>query len=304
MPCARTLKGALVLGIIVTLWGTGCPQMPPSENDNNSNSGGSANTNENVGEPGSNDNASNDNSTGGNANANDNTPANDNEFDNTASNDNGTQNDNSPTSNDNSATSNQNTNGNGNGNENGGGGDGSNDNTTTNDNTTGSVSGQEFSIEPDDYDDGTDLTDINPYVTLTTTLSDNVTVDSFPVTASDDGLGLAPTGDRVFGHANVQFFNSDRRLRMDFSTNVQVVSILFAGGTFFETEVGRLVAFDENGNQLAEVISPQKGAGVPELLQVTREQADIAWAIAYVAENEGSFGRFDLLSFTLPEEEP
>jgi hypothetical protein len=166
------------------------------------------------------------------------------------------------------------------------------------------VAGETVTIEPDDYADGTDLTNISPHVVLSTTQDDNIPVSNFPVTANDDGFDFAPTGSKVFGHANVQFFNNDRRLRMDFTVPVQVVEIYFAGGTYFETEVGRLQVFDETGNLLVEAVTTPKEAGFSELLSITRSSADIAWAVAYVAEDEGNFGRFDALSFTIPSPQP
>lgn len=163
-----------------------------------------------------------------------------------------------------------------------------------------------FTIEPDNFADGTDLTGLNPNVTLSTTGADNVPVELFFVSASEDNLDLAPTGTRVFGHANIPFFNNDRRLRMDFASPANYVSLLFAGGTFFETEIGRLQAYDQAGNLLAEYVTQPRESGETELMTIARPTADIAWALAYVAENEGSFGRLDQLGFTLgePADEP
>ena len=42
-----------------------------------------------------------------------------------------------------------------------------------------------------------------------------------------------------------------------------------------------------------------KASGEVEALSITRAQADIAWAVAYVADGEGSFGRLDKLTFSL-----
>lgn len=157
----------------------------------------------------------------------------------------------------------------------------------------------ELALEPDDFADGTALTDALAGVTLSTTLSDNVPVEAFVVTASVDGLELAPTGDTVFGHADVQFFNNERRLRLDFDAPVKGVSLQFAGGTFFETEIGRLEAYDADGELLAEYVSQPMAAGESEELSIARASAEIAFAIAYVAEGEGSFGRLDALRIDL-----
>jgi hypothetical protein len=160
------------------------------------------------------------------------------------------------------------------------------------------VTEQTVTIEPDDYVDGTDLTHISPHVTLWTADNENRVVSLFFVSASDDGQGLAPTGNRVFGHANIPFFNTNRRLLLVFSAPTRSVSIMFAGGTFHDTEIGRLQVFDASNQLLAEYVTEPREAGENELMTVTRATADIAWALAYVAEDEGSFGRLDQLSFT------
>lgn len=146
--------------------------------------------------------------------------------------------------------------------------------------------------------DGTELTQMNPLVTLWTTGSDNEPIPLFTVTASDDGQGFAPTGLRVFGHVNIPFWNNDRRLRMDFTSGVSYVEIIFGGGTPTLTEVGRLQVYDSNDILLAEYVTDPLNAGESELMTMTRGAADIAWAIAFISDGEGSFGRLDDLSFT------
>lgn len=153
-------------------------------------------------------------------------------------------------------------------------------------------------IEPDDYADRTVLTSISAAVALSVTGSDNLP-GAFEVTANDDGFDFAPTGAHVFGHSNVGFFNSERRMRMDFATPARAVRIDFAGGTYFETEIGRLEVYDVNGARLAEYVTQPLGSGEPETMMIVRESADIAWAIAYVAAGEGSFGRLDNLRFVV-----
>jgi hypothetical protein len=153
-------------------------------------------------------------------------------------------------------------------------------------------------IEPDDYADGAELTFVSPHVEFHTALDDNSVADLFEITASNDGQGLAPTGDHVFGHAGIAFFNNNRRLLMEFPSPAQLVQITFAGGTFSGTETGRLQAFDGSGSLLAEYVTQPRGAGEIEVMVINRDTADIAWALAY-AEGDGSFGRLDALIFTI-----
>jgi hypothetical protein len=155
---------------------------------------------------------------------------------------------------------------------------------------------QWFTIEPDDYASGTVLNTIIPAVTLSTALDDNTIAELFDVTAADDGLDLEPTGERVFGHEGIQFFNNDRRLRMDFAQPASGIELSFAGGTFFETEVGVLQAFDAGGAMIAEYTTSPRGAGDTEVMTISRPSADIAWAVAY---SQDSFGRLDNLVITV-----
>ncbi len=159
-------------------------------------------------------------------------------------------------------------------------------------------------IEPDSFAEGNDLTNADPRVTLMTTLNNNQPVPLFVVTAATDSLGYAPSGDKVFAHVNVPFFNDARRLRMDFAGPVQEVSVAFAGGDFFDAETGVLQTYDVNGVFLQEYISNPLSAGEFEVMRVTRPQADIVWAVAYTATGAGDFGRLDDLEFVTPASRP
>lgn len=158
---------------------------------------------------------------------------------------------------------------------------------------------QTFTIEPDDFDNGTQLTEIGAYVDLYTALDTNEIVELFYVTATDDEQGLAPNGTRVFAHFNIPFFNNVRRLLMDFDTPASSISIQFAGGNPNGAEIGRLVAYNAAGAVLAEYVTAPRGGGEVETMTITRDSAEIALAIAYVADGEGSFGRFDGLTYTV-----
>lgn len=154
-------------------------------------------------------------------------------------------------------------------------------------------------IEPDDYTNDTILDYIHAGVHLTTAGPDNLPIPPAPfeVTATDDILDLAPTGTNVFGHAGVPFWNSDRRLRVEFAAPVSFVAVDFTGGQFFTNETGRLDAYNGAGQLIASYVSAPKPAGEVETLTITRTTADIALAIAYVPPAAGVFGRLDRLRF-------
>lgn len=161
------------------------------------------------------------------------------------------------------------------------------------------ASAQQVTIEPDNYADGTELDSISSEVQLSIADDNNVVFSLFHATANTDPFDFAPTGVKVFGHANVPFINDARRLRMDFVALASSVEIQFAGGDNFDDEVGRLRAFDSSDSMIAEIVTSPLCCGATETLRLDRLQADIAWAVAYVAADEGNFGRFDALRFTV-----
>ena len=158
---------------------------------------------------------------------------------------------------------------------------------------------QTYIIEPDDYPDGTVLDHILPAVHLTSAGADNLPIPPVPfeVTATVDNMDFASTGTNVFGHANVPFWNSDRRLRMEFAAPVSSVTIDFAGGQYFTNETGRLDGYNAANQLVASYVTAPQAAGHAETMTISREATDIAWAIAYVPPDLGDFGRLDNLRF-------
>jgi len=155
----------------------------------------------------------------------------------------------------------------------------------------------EVIVEPDDYPSQTELTSIVPQVTLNTTLSDNVPVPLFVVTATDDPF----TGRRVFAHFNIPFFTDFRRLRMDFSGLVSSISLEFIAHNSLSEHVGRLEAYNSQNILVGTyVTSTLIGTGTAETMFLSRPVADIAWAVAYSDPGASPFGRLDHLVFSDP----
>lgn len=165
---------------------------------------------------------------------------------------------------------------------------------------TSPASGVPFQIEPDDYTNQTVLNTIHPGVTLASLDGNNNVVSIWNVTANNVGTELASTGEQVFGHANVPFWNDNRRLKMTFTDMADWMSIDFIGGTNFATDTGRLEIYDAGGQLLDYYVTAPLDKGSVEPMTLSRAEEDIAYAIAYMPEGEGSFGRLDNLQF-LPE---
>ncbi len=154
-------------------------------------------------------------------------------------------------------------------------------------------------VEPDDYPDGTVLDHLLPAVHLTSAGADNLPIPPVPfeVTAVGDLLDFATTGTNVFACANVPFWNSDQRLRMEFAAPVSSITIDFAGGQYFTNETGRLDGYNAAGQLVASYVTAPQAAGHAETMTISREATDIAWAVAYVPPGLGVFGRLDNLRF-------
>jgi hypothetical protein len=158
-------------------------------------------------------------------------------------------------------------------------------------------------VEPDNFADKSVLTNAVAGVTLYTAGADNA-VEPFNVT-SDVRSGLASTGTEVFGNADVPFWWTQYRLRMQFSVPVTSVSIDAVGGSFFAHEVGRLEVYDTHDNLLAAYRTANLGYQQVETMTESRPAGDIAYAIAYAVpgpEGSGPFTSLDHLVFTpVPE---
>ena len=169
-----------------------------------------------------------------------------------------------------------------------------------------SLHAQSVTLEPDNYTNGTVLNTIIPGLSLTTAGTNNLPIPPVPfdVTVQTDGFGYAPTGQKVFAQAGVPFFNNQVRLLMNFSTAVGFVSIDFAGGSGqTRAETGELDVYDASNNLLGSYVTQPRFGGEVETMSLSRPAADIAWAVAYVPLNQGSFGRLDHLVFS-PVPEP
>ena len=153
-------------------------------------------------------------------------------------------------------------------------------------------------VEPDDFPLQSDMTNVIPNATLTTTDSDNE-ISSFFVRPQ---AGDASTGDYVFAHEGVAFTPNTRKIRIEFYDPVRSVSIDTTGGG--GTTYGRLEAFDRSGQSQGFVRTSELSRGQVQRITITHAQPDIAYAIAWSDSdfmNSFPFGVFDNLSFVQHE---
>ncbi|MDP6444022.1 MAG: carboxypeptidase-like regulatory domain-containing protein [Pirellulaceae bacterium] len=150
-------------------------------------------------------------------------------------------------------------------------------------------------VEPDEYSHQMDISQEVSGVTLSRQGSGSIidTVISATVT------GATSTGNAVFGFLRTPTFVSTlwqadaNELRMDFDTPVARVAIDTVAE--LNDSYGRLEYFNSSGQLLGRVTSGLVAAGGFERLEVIRDQADIAFAVAF--GHADTVARFDNLEF-------
>ena len=163
-----------------------------------------------------------------------------------------------------------------------------------------SVRAQLITLDPDAFPDGTVLNTVIPGLSLITVGPDNVPWP-FNVTAATQTFPYSPpTGDKVFAHASVPFWNDVRRLRMDFNGVVSTINIAFMGSNALIAERGQLDAYGVSGQWLGTYTTQPLFGGQVETMGIQRNQPDIAWAVAYTLPGDSVFGRLDHLVFSQP----
>lgn len=143
----------------------------------------------------------------------------------------------------------------------------------------GALSEQVRSIDPDNYAEGSDLSNVIPGVTLSVVASNGATPTGETVRSATASGFAASTGSRLFARGGSQSWNSSSNwLRADFSIAVSEVSIDVIGNDSFDP--GILRAYNASGVLLEEVRGFSTSPGNPQHLSITRGQADIAYILA------------------------
>jgi hypothetical protein len=148
-------------------------------------------------------------------------------------------------------------------------------------------------LEPDDFASG-ELID-GSALGVTLALADNTNTPkpgAQPIVARDDTF--ASTGSRVFAH-QVNFFDSEDRLRIDFASPVSAVQINFTGTRPFAGQAGHLEAYSADGTLIDSYITGQLLQRQYETMAVESDQPNIAYVSAYTGTTEQITGRLDSL---------
>jgi hypothetical protein len=128
-------------------------------------------------------------------------------------------------------------------------------------------------VEPDDFDVGTLLNTVNPGATLSAIGS-----SSNEVYAGPPFGGYTSTGIAAFTRNGPYGWGSSIKLRADFSTLVDTVSIDAISDDALD--VGILEAYDASGSLLGTYTTGGLGAGAFETMTISRLAPDIAYVIA------------------------
>ena len=164
-----------------------------------------------------------------------------------------------------------------------------------------------LTIEPDNYPDQTVLDHLIPGLTLSVTDAAETPSNFFTVTAITSPAGFQSTGTKVFAESNVDFWDPDFRLRMDFTNPVSGVSIDAIGGTNFNTDLGILETYNAAGQLLHTYTTQPLAPNRIETMSIQDASPDIAFAVAYGIKGSANSGPFlaldhlTLTNFTAPE---
>ena len=164
-----------------------------------------------------------------------------------------------------------------------------------------------FVLEPDDFAIDTDLINAVDGVTVNTSTGDPADVADFDILVVPQNANI-PSGNRIFSHAGVGFFNESRKLRSDFYSPVNEVSITAIASSSLATPTYiRLQAFDRDDNLLGEILSNPLISSGSQKLTLSFADDVISYAVAFsdqslVDENgdpiaSSPFGRLDRLEF-------
>lgn len=149
-------------------------------------------------------------------------------------------------------------------------------------------------VEPDDFVDTAILKDRMPGITLRGADQNNRPTHDITANYLPD---FATTGSHVFGRANVPFFNNGARFRVDFHGDARSIEIDFVSAFNGFTETGQLEIYNRDDVLLDTYTTQALATGSSETMSLSRVEGDIAYAVAYIPHNQGSFGRLDNLRY-------
>ena len=162
-----------------------------------------------------------------------------------------------------------------------------------------------FIVEPDDYELQAELTNVAPGVSFTIAGGADHGPLGFALRPQIATVPGASTGEYVFAHEGVNFMSWIRQIRMDFDKPAKAVSIDTIGDSDLKLTYGRIEAFDVDGNSLGIVRSSPLAQNSVERITFESDTANIAYAVLHSDDEfmeSSPFGRFDNLSYVLPEE--
>ena len=146
-------------------------------------------------------------------------------------------------------------------------------------------------VEPDDF--GEDNQIEQPGVTFSLADGSNNIQEGVQIVARRHPD--ASTGDLVFGTDQRTHFAFEERLRVDFDTPVNSVTIDFIGSRPLPTDVGTLEIYSSDGTLLDSSDSAGLAEGNYQSLRLARAEGDIAYATAFTKRENGLTGRLDAL---------
>lgn len=160
-------------------------------------------------------------------------------------------------------------------------------------------------VEPDDFNIGQEMT--NEFYGMTLSEADDeIALGTGRINARRlVGSASASTGQLVFAHEGISWFQNNTQLRASFYNAASAISVDTIGTVIGREIYGVLEVYDKDRNLLESVMTQALDNNQVERLTIERETADIAFALIYtdseVGPNAFPFGRYDNMSYTIPE---
>ncbi|MEM7477760.1 MAG: cadherin domain-containing protein, partial [Planctomycetota bacterium] len=155
-------------------------------------------------------------------------------------------------------------------------------------------------VEPNIYVEDQDISNISPFLTSITTGDDNIPLGFKNEVVQDSAQ---PVGEYIFSHAGIGFFNTTRKLRIDFYRPARTIEIDAIGVDDQWHVYATLEAYNSNDELMGFVRSGGLRAEVRQTLRISSPNDDIAYVVAYPDEefmDSNPFGKLDSLRVEFP----
>ena len=167
-------------------------------------------------------------------------------------------------------------------------------------NENGQADSRMTTVNPGEFLPGQPLEYVSDDVRITTANSSNAISGRTVIANDDDAVSL--DGQIFTRDLDEAAWTSDERLRADFNSPANQVSIDFIAAREDAPEQGIMVAFSTTGQEIATTTTQLLNKGQSQTLVISRPDFEIAAIVAYTVASDDPQGRLDNLEATIVDE--